>query len=158
MLLAQVGPNPGPHNVAGNVNTNYSVNNMGQIRTTCPDLKMHILEHGHLGYFPIFSVINETPQVKVNKLVPRGIFCVNQAIMQRVMDTQRDALNWLNNYPNGGNDWEFFNRLPNYLSNLGFCIDPVIPLPAGLLPNTVGALNVIIPRAVPANPSLEKFH
>lgn len=162
MLLAQfyvAGPNPRPHNIVANVNGNYSVNNMGQIWRTCIELKTHLLEHGHLGYFPIFSVLNENPQVKVNKLVPRGIFRVRPNIMQRIMNAQRDILNWLNIYPNGGIEWEFFNRIPNYLYNLGFCIDPIIPFPLGLAPNIVNALNVIIPRQpVPAvGLNLENF-
>lgn len=162
MLLAQIPIVPGGvnHNVPANNNAGYiAPANINDVYRSCRELKTHLLEHGHLGYFPIFSVLNENPQVKVNKLVPRGIFCVRPNIIQRVMNAQRDILRWLSHYLNGGNDWEFFSRLPDYLNNLGFCIDPIIPLPGGLAPNLVNALNVIIPRQpIPAiGLNLENF-
>lgn len=162
MLLAQIPIIPGGanHNVPANNNAGYiTPANINDVYRSCGELKMHLLEHGHLGYFPIFSVLNENPQVKVNKLIPRGIFRIRSNILQRVMNSQRDILHWLNHYLNGGNDWKFFSRLPNYLNNLGFCIDPIIPLPGGLAPSLVNALNAIIPRPlIPAiGLNLENF-
>ncbi len=45
------------------------------------------------------------------------------------------------------------------MSNLGFCVDPVILFPGGLAPNVVNALNVIIPRQPipPIGLNLENF-
>lgn len=152
MLLAQFyvsGPAPRPHNVEENANGNYAVRQLTHICGACGDLKNHILEHGHLGYFPMFSVINENPYVKAHKLVPRGIFRVHSDISRRIMNAQRYALNWCNTFSLDGDGWEFFNRLPNYLSNLGFCIDPITPFPDGLAQNIVNALGTIVPRQDP---------
>lgn len=160
MLLAQIPIIPGGvnHNIPANNNTGYMMvqANVNDVYKSCRELKTHLLTHGHLGYFPIFSVIEENPLVKANKLVPRGIFRVHPNILQRVMNTQQNTLHWVTH---GGNGWEFLNRLPNYLRNLGFCIDPIIPFPAGLAPNIANALNFIIPRQpVPAiGLNLENF-
>lgn len=145
MLLAQIPAAGGVnYNVAENNDVAYvTLDRIADVYKSCGELKNHLLEHGHLGYFPIFSVINEKPLVKVNKLVPRGIFRVRPNIIQRVMTSQQNTLHWVTH---GGNNLEILNRLPNYLSNLGFYIDPIIPFPAGLAPNIINALNVIIPR------------
>ena len=146
MLLAQTPIIPGGvnHNILVNNNAAYiAPANINDVYKSCRELKTHLLTHGHLGYFPIFSVIEENPLVKANKLVPRGIFRVRPNIIQRVMNAQQNALHWVTH---GGNGWEFLNRLPNYLRNLDFCIDPIIPFPAGLAPNIANALNFIIPR------------
>ncbi len=113
MLLAQIPIIPGGmnHNILANNNAAYiAPANINDVYKSCSELKTHLLAHGHLGYFPIFSVINENPLVKVNKLVPRGIFRVRPNIIQRVMNAQQNALHGVTH---GGNNLEILNLLPN---------------------------------------------
>lgn len=155
MLLAQIPPAIPPalgvnHNVVNNNNAGYAGPHAGDVHRACSELKTHLLEEGHLGYFPMFSTRDQNRPFnhlfKINKIVSRGIFRVRPNIMQRTVLAQRRILNWINAYPVNGNDWRFFSYLPNYMRNLGFCVDPCIPLPGGLPVNIVNALNIIIPR------------
>lgn len=113
MLLAQIPATGrirlvGPHNVAGNNNSNYTVapkaegngRNCDDIFLACDALKNHLLEHGHLGYFPMISVQNENSQVKVNKLIPRGIFNIPFNVASRIANHHNLTTDTLHLSPN----------------------------------------------------------
>lgn len=93
MLLAQIpaadGTTDGPHNIAENNGVAYvTLDRIADVYKSCGELKNHLLEHGHLGYFPVFSVIKENSQAKVNKFVPRGIFNIPFNIASRITNNQ----------------------------------------------------------------------
>lgn len=95
--------------------------NKSDIYVDLEDLRLHLLIHGHLGYYPNISFIPQRndPNEKVNKMIPRGIFNINPTIANRV-----------------------FNANINYLSanrNSGYDIDPI------LAPNNLQTLaNILI--------------
>ncbi len=84
MLLAQ--DTRGIYNVPANRRPSYvnlqtpgapaGVLNKSGIYVDLKDLSLHLLIHGHLGYYPNISFIprRNDPNEKVNKMIPRGIF------------------------------------------------------------------------------------
>ena len=161
MLLAQIPGTPGtagPHNVGGNSVANYIVRpkvgggyNFDDIHKNCKTLKRHLLIHGHLGFFPIFS--HEEHQGVSNRLTARGIFNISHSIVSRVFNNQLSMFkrisnflyrSWYNRsyfwlpirvpsshpmynsrYPGWIQiDSSSFHLLPNLLSNLEFDVDP----------------------------------
>lgn len=131
MILAQnLG---GIYNVPANCRPSYvdlqkigapvGVLNKSDIYVDLDDLKLHLLIHGHLGYYPNISFIprRNDQNEKVNKMIPRGIFNINPVIANRVFNSGI-PLNYLS-----------VNR-----NNIGYDIDP-IPAPNNLqsLANTL---------------------
>lgn len=95
MLLAQIPAAGGVnYNVAENNDVAYvTLDRIADVYKSCGELKKHLLEHGHLGYFPVFSVIKENSQAKVNKFVPRGIFNIPFNIASRITNNQLTIAN-----------------------------------------------------------------
>lgn len=117
MLLAQI-PAAGRvnHNVAENNSVAYMIRErITDVYKSCGELKKHLLEHGHLGYFPMFSVMKENPQVKVNKLIPRGIFNIPFNVASRIANHHNLTIDTLHLSP---------NILPNIELPVMFAVDP----------------------------------
>lgn len=73
------------------VNSNNGINahDMHKICRMPGGLLSHILDHGHLGYFPVYY--GSDPNGAINKSTVRGIFNINQDVMRRVNQSQIDS-------------------------------------------------------------------
>lgn len=135
MLLAQIpagGQNSAmSHNIPENKDPEYTTRYASYIHENCDELKKHMLEHGHLGYFPGLSYIPGRSPSVVNQLSSRGIFNIPFSVAKRVTSFQKNMLRGFltNQYnyftlPGGYSVTEdTFHLLPVITSELGFGID-----------------------------------
>jgi hypothetical protein len=152
LLLAQGAPAaPGVHNIPGNYTLSFYA--VGQaVHDVAQSLKVHMLKHGHLGYFPEFNYNSEGSPTVANNRTPRGIFNIPFQVASRICRNQKERIrNRFNFYINdeeylAGSSATYPNRyritddvhhlLPNIESAELFAIDPWVPRPtaAGATP------------------------